>query len=42
MKKAYSPPAMVRLSGKEGDYGVAIAIGAAGVWAIGIGLVWVW
>jgi len=39
----YVAPAMVRVSGgDESDMGGAIAIGAAAVWAIGIGPVWVW
>lgn len=39
-KKKYSSPAMVRLSGKENEYGAAI--GAAAVWVIGIGPAWIW
>jgi hypothetical protein len=39
----YVAPAMVRVSGgDESDMGGAIAIGAAAVWVIGIGPVWVW
>lgn len=40
MKREYTSPAMVRLSGKENDYGAAI--GAVAVWVIGIGPAWVW
>ncbi|SET34668.1 hypothetical protein [[Clostridium] polysaccharolyticum] len=40
MKKQYQSPTSIKLSGVENEYGAAI--GAAAVWAIGIGAVWVW
>lgn len=39
-KRQYQPPAMVRLSGKDNEYGAGI--GAIAVWVIGIGPAWIW
>jgi len=41
-KKIYMAPAMVQLNGQQNEYGAGILIVAAGVWVIGIGLMWVW
>jgi hypothetical protein len=40
-KQPYLPPAMLRVSGGD-DAEMGVAIVAVAVWAIGIGLGWIW